>query len=331
MKITINSITSGRYSTETIAGREHLVTTIMPIMGNTAMNGIFYPDEEVELSYKQLDMIPAPNGHPRIDGELIPAYHPVAINVHNIGGFIRNPRKEGLKVFTDFVIDVEVANRSDDGKELIKRIEKGNRTPVSTGLRIGRLDTTNGVDSYGETYEKIGGDFTFDHVAVLLYEEAAGKHAGTEFIVNSKFNWDSFLGVKNMAFNVKEFAEELIANKNFSFSPTDEQQLSSMTSKKLVESIANNIIWKEPEGFNEYQENKLMFNSWKKERLEQESVLKVKLFEKTQLTKEMLANKQLEELIVLERLIANHTDRMPENFGNQNKKTIQDIPVLDFS
>lgn len=185
-KVIINSKTSGKFKREVIDGRSHIVTTMMPIRGDITMNDIFYPDEEVESSFMQLNMLPAPNGHPKVNGVNVPAFHPVANNKHNIGGFLRNPRKKGKRVFVDFLLDEEVANRSEEGKETIRRIENNERIGVSTGLGITQVINKTGSDDFGKKYTKSGSGFVFDHVATLLNEEAAGKHAGTELVLNEK-------------------------------------------------------------------------------------------------------------------------------------------------
>jgi len=186
MKIAINSRTSGKFRHEQIGGRDHIVTTMMPIRGDTTMNGILYPDAEVKASFMQLNMMPAPNGHPMINGEHVPAFHPVANNAFNVGGFIRNPRKKGKRVFVDFCLDVEVANRCDDGKKLIKNIEESKKVGVSTGLTINQVVNKSGSDDFGKEYQRTGHGFNFDHVAILQKEVAAGDHAGTELVLNEE-------------------------------------------------------------------------------------------------------------------------------------------------
>lgn len=184
MKIAINSRTSGTFRNEKIGGRDHIITTMMPIRGDTTMNGLMYPDADVKASFMQLNMMPAPNGHPVINGEHVPAFHPVAINAFNVGGFIRNPRKKGKRVFVDFCLDVDVANRCGDGKKLIANIEEGKKVGVSTGLTVNQVVNQSGSDDFGKAFTRIGHGFNFDHVAVLLDEVAAGEHAGTELILN---------------------------------------------------------------------------------------------------------------------------------------------------
>ena len=186
MLISINSTTNGKYKKVSVNGRPHLQTTMMPIRGDTAMNGIFYPNGSVKESFMQLNKLPAPNGHPKVNGVHISAFDPVAMNAHNVGAFIRNPKMKGKKVFADVLIDLTVANTTDDGKEIVNRIETGGKLGVSTGLAIAQVANESGTDDLGADYTRVGTGFTFDHVAILLNEAAAGEHAGTEMILNTE-------------------------------------------------------------------------------------------------------------------------------------------------
>jgi len=132
------------------------------------MNGGLYPDDEVTKAFNQLDQLPAPNGHPKIAGQNISAFHPLAVNAFNTGGFIRNPTKKGKIVNAEFWVDIDVANQSEDGIETVNRIKSGETIGVSTGLQLKKEEVTN------EDYSWIGSDYRFDHVAILLNEEPAG-------------------------------------------------------------------------------------------------------------------------------------------------------------
>jgi len=186
LKILINSRTSGKFKRETIDGRSHIVTTMMPIRGDITMNSIFYSDKEVANSFMQLDMLPAPNKHPTVNGVSVPAFHPVANNKHNIGAFLRNPRKKGKRVFVDLLIDEEIANNTEDGKETMRRVEANEKIGASTGLTINQVFNKTGTDDFGKKFTKEGKGFNFDHVAILLNEHAAGEHAGTEIVLNEE-------------------------------------------------------------------------------------------------------------------------------------------------
>lgn len=179
MKITINSKTAGKFKKQFLNNREHIVTEMIPIVGDSVMNGGLYPFDEIKNSYLQIDNLPAPNGHPKVDGELVSAFHPLAVNAFNIGGFVRNPRLDSKRVINEFWLDTEIANQSDDGKELIRRIENGEEVGVSTGL------TVRQENKDGDGYNWVARDLKFDHVAILLNEKAAGAHVGTKLTVNS--------------------------------------------------------------------------------------------------------------------------------------------------
>ncbi len=185
-KVLVNTRTSGKFHREQIDGRSHIVTTMMPIRGDITMNKKFYPDEQVTNSFMQLNMLPAPHGHPTVNGVSVPAFHPVANNKHNMGGFLRNPRKKGKRVFVDFMLDEEVANNSEEGKETIRRIEAGEKIGVSTGLTIDMVINKKGKDDFGKEFDQEVSGFNFDHVAILLNEAAAGEHAGTELVLNEE-------------------------------------------------------------------------------------------------------------------------------------------------
>ena len=186
MRVTINTTTSGKYTQRVINGRSHIQTDMMPIRGDTSMNGLFYSDKQVAASFNQLHDLPAPCGHPKINGVHVSAFKPVSMNAFNVGGFTLNPKKKGKEVHVDFLIDETVANTSDDGKEIIRRIKAGEKIGVSTGLTIDKVFPNNGEDDFGVKFNQEGEGFSFDHTAILLDEKAAGDHAGTELKLNTE-------------------------------------------------------------------------------------------------------------------------------------------------
>jgi hypothetical protein len=236
-KITINSHSGGKFKEVVLNNRAHIITEMMSIEGDSTMNNLFYPDDQVTNSFKQLDMKPAPAGHPTANGENISAFHPLAINAFNVGGFIRNSRKEGKKVFNELVFDIEVANKDDRGKEIIKRIKSGEKIGVSTGLNAT-------VTSSGD--KKVVSDIEFDHVAVLLDESPAGDNT---FTVNS----DIILCKMGDEPEIKPTEEvndmdreklvlAAIGNSANSLKGEDKERLMSMSESEIVSAIVNNAI-----------------------------------------------------------------------------------------
>lgn len=183
LKIAINSKTTGKFEKRFLNNREHLVTSMVTIVGNSVMNKGFYPLEEVQNTFEQLHFLPAPNGHPKVGNELVSAFHPLAVNAFNIGGMVRNPKMEGNNVVNEFWLDLEIANQSDDGIELISRIENGEEVGVSTGLSV-QQEITNGQQD-GVDYNWVARQINYDHVAILLNEKAAGAHVGTKLQTNT--------------------------------------------------------------------------------------------------------------------------------------------------
>lgn len=246
-KIQINTRTSGKFKRMTINGRSHIVTTMMPIRGDISMNGINYPDREVTNSFQQLDMIQAPLGHPTIDGQNVSAKHPVAINSHNVGGFIRNPRKKGKRVFNDFLLDEVTANQSEEGRALIQRIENGEKVGVSTGLSINTIVNKTGTDDFNKPFIKEGSGFNFDHVAILMNEQAAGEHAGTELVLNEGtddeiyvFNLDAENEEEVSKDEQRDFINELIDEKLTELNHNKPKEVDDMDHEKLVLEIIGN-------------------------------------------------------------------------------------------
>jgi len=251
LKLLINSRTSGKFTRVVIDGRSHIVTRMMPIRGDTAMNRIMYPDNQVADSFMQLNLLQAPSKHPTVNGVNVLASHPVSNNKQNIGGWLSEPVKKGKRVFVNFMLDEEIANNSDDGKETIRRIEAGEKIGVSTGLSIASVVNQSGKDDFGAEYDRIGSGFKFDHVAILLNETAAGDHAGTELITNSD-------ECEIMTFNAEEQAllddvsDLLAGDKDYEVSldngkitvnhklTTNEEEVSTMDKAKLVLAIIGN-------------------------------------------------------------------------------------------
>ena len=66
-------------------GREVIVVPSAVAKFDSVLNGIFYPREELESSYKGIERTPAPLGHPMIGNTYAPARDPEAINTHHIG------------------------------------------------------------------------------------------------------------------------------------------------------------------------------------------------------------------------------------------------------
>jgi hypothetical protein len=163
-------------------GREVLIVPSATLPDNVVMNGIRYTAAEIAKSFGSLNKTPAPYGHPRINGKFVSARDPEGINIGWIGAHNENARQENGRVLLDKVIDVEVANRSEQGKAVLAAIDAGEPVHTSTGL-LCELDPVEGEEGITANARNI----FFDHDAILLNEEgAATPEQGVGMLVNAQ-------------------------------------------------------------------------------------------------------------------------------------------------
>lgn len=185
-KVRVNITTLANNSNirrEMRAGREVIVVPSYTLPDNIVMNGIRYPAEEIAKSYMTLDRTPAPFDHPMVNGEWVSASDPVGLNLGYIGAWNENPRQDAGRVYLEKVIDVEVANRSENGRSVIAAIDAGDPIHTSTGLIAALNELENSED--GADYEAY--DLLFDHDAILLNAiGAATPEQGVGMLVNGE-------------------------------------------------------------------------------------------------------------------------------------------------
>ncbi len=162
-------------------GRDVIVVPSATLPDDVVMNRIKYPAAEIKKSFAGLEGTPAPLDHPVSNGKFVSAKSPEGINLGWIGAWNENVRQENGRVFLDKVIDVEVANRSEDGKRVLKAIDEGKPIHTSTGL-LGFMQKVNGQEDHDFTIH----DMEFDHDAILLdFKGAATPEQGVGIFVNS--------------------------------------------------------------------------------------------------------------------------------------------------
>lgn len=182
VRINIRSLAnSASIRTEKRNGRDLIIVPSATLPDNVVMNGIMYPADEIAKGYMTLDRTPAPLGHPTVNGMFVSASDPEGINLGYVGAWNENVRQDGGRVLMDKVIDIEVANRTENGKRLLKAIENKKPIHTSTGLLAEMEDVEN-----AEGYKRIARNMYFDHDAILLDEEGAAKPSqGVGMMVNS--------------------------------------------------------------------------------------------------------------------------------------------------
>lgn len=171
-------------------GREHWVLPSYTLPANVIMNGGLYPASEIDAHYLGLEGTLAPLGHPTVDGKFVSAFSPEGINVGHVGAFNRNVKKAGNRVYLEKWVDVEVAQRTDEGRELLGRVEaleRGEDVPpihTSVAVFLEQLEANEEQQASGaEWVAKISG---MDHDAILLHEAgAATPEQGVGLMVNA--------------------------------------------------------------------------------------------------------------------------------------------------
>lgn len=152
-----------------IQGAKHMI-------GDSVMNGILYPSESMRTLNSELTnadrYVSAPVGHPIINGNYGSAEDPRSLIRHSIGAFHYNWRVENDRLMSDTAINPEVAKMSEDGRELLRRINEEEDVDISTGFYLdGVFD--KGVSANGEDYEMTANYLILDHSAILINEPGA--------------------------------------------------------------------------------------------------------------------------------------------------------------
>lgn len=167
-------------------GRPHWKMTSYTLPFDVVMNGGLYPRREIEASYMTLNATLAPLGHPVVNGNYVSAFSPEGINAHHVGAWNENPRIEGNRVAVDKLIDVEMAQRSPRGQELLNRlaaIESGEAAAIHTSVGVMVEELEAPADAGYDWVAKI---HSIDHDAILLDEPgAATPEQGVGLMVNA--------------------------------------------------------------------------------------------------------------------------------------------------
>ena len=177
---------------ESIDGVEHIIVSSSTLPDNIVMNGGMYPADEIEKSFKSLELTLAPVEHPQVNGQYISANDPRAIHGFHAGAFNMNVRRENGRVHVDKYINVAEAKKSEKGKRLLDRIDEletnNNPRPIHTSVgvfvSVEELPEMMTNDA-GDQYKWIARDMVFDHDAILLDNVGAAQpHQGVGVAVN---------------------------------------------------------------------------------------------------------------------------------------------------
>lgn len=157
------------------------------------MNRIMYPKEEIEASYRGLEGIPAPIGHPHdSDGNYVSASSEIGVNRFQHGAFVGKVERRKGRIYIETRINKRKASETQQGKRLLRSIDDimlgASSDPIhtSTGVYLNSqvLPQTRTCER-GKEYDQIARNLVFDHNAILLDEEGAATPSdGVGMLVN---------------------------------------------------------------------------------------------------------------------------------------------------
>jgi hypothetical protein len=175
---------------ETLDGREHIVVPGFTLPANVVMNGVLYPQEEIDKHYMRLEGTLAPLEHPVQDKKHVSATSAYAINNFHVGAHNRNVRKVGNRIYVEKWVDVEFANNSEKGRRLVSRLEAAERgddsAPIHTSVAL-FIDQMAANDDQKKTGARhVARIVEMDHDAILLDSVGAATPAdGVGLMVNA--------------------------------------------------------------------------------------------------------------------------------------------------
>lgn len=170
--------------------REHWVLPSYTLPANVVMNGGLYTNAEIDAHYQKLEGTLAPLGHPQVNGQFVSAFSPEGINANHVGAFNRNVEKVGNRIYVEKWVDVEFAQNSENGRELLERVEaleRGDDVPpihTSVAVFLERLEVNEEQKASGASW--VAKIKQVDHDAILLHEiGAATPEQGVGLMVNA--------------------------------------------------------------------------------------------------------------------------------------------------
>lgn len=154
---------------DVLDGRDHLVAPIV-LLVEGVLNRELVLAEEFGRFVECWNDVPLPLAHPQVRGQHVSAKG-LDVVIQAVGR-LYNVRLVGDRLVGEAWIDVEKAQESEDGQELLRRLDEGQAIEVSTGY-FRDPERVTGVWDNGRLYESIARNIRPDHVALLLWQQGA--------------------------------------------------------------------------------------------------------------------------------------------------------------
>lgn len=174
------------------AGGTYTIKEVCGATDDIVMNAVLYPADQLANSIDSLEGKPAPAGHPKNgDGHYISALSGDALLNAYMGAVCVNARHEGGRSLVDVVINEAQAKAHPDGVKLIERLDNAisgaDAEPIHVSTGLLTIPVTANGESRGKKYSRIATNIQYDHLAILLHEQGAGKPSdGVGMFLNSE-------------------------------------------------------------------------------------------------------------------------------------------------
>jgi len=153
------------YRQDHLWGRPYIVAPVVPIVAGV-LNGELVPLGEIAPGYESWNGRPVTLGHPVVDGTHVTANHPQVVEAFTIGQLF-NVALDDQRLTGEIWIDIQVAEQSEDGRELLEKLREGEPVEVSTAY-FRDLEPMAG-DLNGIPYKGVARGMKPDHLAILLH------------------------------------------------------------------------------------------------------------------------------------------------------------------
>lgn len=162
---------------ELVNGREYIVSSAT-ILVEGVLDGsagpLYYPKDEIAKDISQWNGRPLVNGHPIQRGKAISANDPTVIAEYEIGRMYNTEYQTNdgkPKLVSEVWFDVQMTKAI--APKILKKLERGEKIEVSTGLFTDNIAAPKGAKYEGKPYLFIARNFKPDHLAILLDEKGA--------------------------------------------------------------------------------------------------------------------------------------------------------------
>ncbi|AUR95856.1 coil containing protein [Vibrio phage 1.214.O._10N.222.54.F11] len=195
-----------KVSTQKINGVDHLIVKdVCHMIGDSVMNGIFYPMDEMEKLAANLQnrRIIMPAEHPvDRDGAHMSATDPLSHIDHLVGAFAYNFSIRNDKLISDMAINPSVAFNHPQGETIINAIKRNTDLDMSTGFYLDIEEIAEfKFAPDGNEYNQIARNLSMDHSALLPISpgakqsnEGVGIHANAALDVRgNKMDLSTFV------------------------------------------------------------------------------------------------------------------------------------------